>query len=467
MISELEIRNFRSIRNDKITLEPLTVLIGANGSGKSNLVKALEFISDIPRSGVHLAVSKQGGRDGMVSKDIPLKDIGKYPTYIKFRSCLVPPNMEIDHPKSVDVTYEFELAFKNSGRIQILSEKLVFYKVLYVGKVLSDKNQSPIIEHGSPEHHESDSSFSVSHKGYLPINSTNPPINEATLNSYVYWLGLDALRNKFTTPKELHDFLQTFRTKRSRRLVGKGKRRDASTYAKGLFIDPNFPTVLDFAPQARFFISSIESIKRYDLLLHELRREQAPSDSPALTKAGENMPAALRRLSSNKEAYNRLNASFKAIAPHIIDMKASSLRTGKEFVEFVESKSGRGIESWESSDGSLRALAILVALETSDNGDTVIIEEPEQNLHPWAIRTLIDHMREVVEKKNVQIIITTHSEHVLERVEAQEVRVVTRLPSKGTKFKRIDQIVLNKKIEMGEVGRLWVKGMLGGVPTVQ
>ena len=143
------------------------------------------------------------------------------------------------------------------------------------------------------------------------------------------------------------------------------------------------------------------------------------------------------------------------------------MRTGKEFVEFVESKSGRGIESWESSDGSLRALAILVALETSDNGDTVIIEEPEQNLHPWAIRTLIDHMREVVEKKNVQIIITTHSEHVLERVEAQEVRVVTRLPSKGTKFKRIDQIVLNKKIEMGEVGRLWVKGMLGGVPTVQ
>lgn len=467
MISELEIQNFRSIRKDKITLEPLTVLIGANGSGKSNIVKALEFISDIPRSGFHLAVSKQGGREGMVSKDIPLKDIGNYPTYIKFRSCLIPPNTEIEHPKSVDVTHEFEFAFKNSGRIQIQREKLVFYKVLYVGKVLSDKNQSPIIEYGSPEHHESNSYFSVSHEGSSAIYRANPPINETTLNSYVYWLGLDALRNKFTTPKELDDFLQTFRTERSRRPVRKGKERDTNTYAKGLFTDPNFPTVLDFAPQARFFISSIKLIKRYDLLLHELRREQAPSDSPELTKAGENMPAALRRLSSNEESYSRLKASFEAIAPHIIDMKASSLRTGKEFVEFIESRSGRGIESWESSDGSLRALAILVALETSDKGDTVIIEEPEQNLHPWAIRTLIDHMREVVEKKNVQIILTTHSEHVLERVEAQEVRVVTRSPSLGTKFKRIEQIVSKRKIEMGEVGRLWVKGMLGGVPTVQ
>ena len=61
MIEELSIHNFRSIVEDRITLEPVTVLIGANGSGKSNFVKALEFLSDIPRNGLTLAISRQGG----------------------------------------------------------------------------------------------------------------------------------------------------------------------------------------------------------------------------------------------------------------------------------------------------------------------------------------------------------------------------------------------------------------------
>lgn len=424
----------------------------------------MEFIADLPRYGVQLAVSKQGGRDGMAPKNIPLREIKDNHTYFKYRSCLIPPSDEIDRPKSVDVTHEFEIEFKNNGRIDITKESLKFFKVLYVGKVLSDKNRAPKIERTSPEHHESESYFTLSHHGSSPKYTAEPEFTDETISSYIYWLGLDALQKKISTPEELDKFLQTFRTGRSRRLVGKG--RQSTSKVRGLFADPDTPTVLDFAPQAQFFFAAISSIKRYDLLLHELRREQAPSDSPELSKFGENMPAALRRLSSNKESFKRLRASFETIAPHISDMKPSSLRTGKEFIEFVESKTGRGIESWQSSDGSLRALAILVALETADVGALVIIEEPEQNLHPWAIRTLVDHMREVVEKRNVQIILTTHSEHVLERTHANEVRVVSRHTDKGTKFQRIDQIISKGKIEMGEVGRLWVKGVLGGVPTL-
>lgn len=463
MISELEIRNFRSIRNDRITLEPLTVLIGANGSGKSNLVKALEFISDLPNSGVQLAVSKQGGRDGLVPKVIPLNKIHQHLTYFKYRTRLNPPGKKINYPNSVDVTHEFELRLKTNGSVEINKEKLEFHKVLHVGKLLSDIHRSPKIERNSPESYDSESYFTLSYEDAVSKYEAKPEITDQTLNSYIYWLGLGDLKERITTPDELNNFLKTLKQGRSRRFTGESGSKFAK--AKGLFVDPDTPTIIDFAPQAQYFYSKISSIKRYDFLLHELRREQVPSDSPRISKHGENLPTALRKLSLNKKSYTRLKASFETIAPYIFDMIPSSLRTGKEFIEFIESKNGRGIESWHSSDGSLRALAILVALETANPGQTVIIEEPEQNLHPWAVRTLIDHIREIVDENNTQIILTTHSEHVLERIKPREVRVVNRSTEEGTKFQRLDQILLNKELEIGEVGRLWVKGLLTGVPV--
>ncbi len=465
MISQLEIENFRSIISDKITLEPITVLIGANGSGKSNLVKALEFLSDIPKTGIHHAVSRQGGRGAIAPKAIPLREISKFNTRFKYTTSLLPPNAkEIYAPNSIDVVHEFELSFSSRQRLKILREKLVFNKVLFVGEVLSHEKRAPNIPKDSPSHPDSDSTFTINHEGGSQRFEVDPPISEQTIENYLHWLGLASLQKKIATSGELEKFLKSFRVGRSRRLTGKGGVFLRSP--RGLFLDPDTPTFVDYSPNFQILLATIESIKRYDLLLNELRREQSPSDSPKLTKVGANMPAALRRLASDKAAYKRLKTSFEAIAPHIINMKSSPLRTGKEFVEFIETNEGRGIESWESSDGSLRALAILVALETTDDGQTVIIEEPEQNLHPWAVRTLIDHMREVVKERSIQLILTTHSEHVLERVEANEVRVVTRTTDKGTKFMRIDQIISKGKIHMGEIGRLWVKGLLGGVPTV-
>jgi predicted ATPase len=146
-------------------------------------------------------------------------------------------------------------------------------------------------------------------------------------------------------------------------------------------------------------------------------------------------------------------------------MKPSSLRTGKEFVEFVESTASRGVESWESSDGTLRALAILLALETHRPHSTILIEEPEQNLHPWAVREIVEHIREVIQARRVQVIVTTHSQQVLERVYPEEVLVASRTEEGGTSFKTLEEILPHSEIIMGEIAQLWMKGLLGGVPS--
>ena len=49
MITALAIANYRSIRDMVLPLARLNVVTGANGSGKSNLYRALRLLSDTAR----------------------------------------------------------------------------------------------------------------------------------------------------------------------------------------------------------------------------------------------------------------------------------------------------------------------------------------------------------------------------------------------------------------------------------
>lgn len=60
-ISRIQVKNYRSIADIDIALGPLTVLVGANGSGKSNLVQIIQFVRDIVNKDLDAAVLAQHG----------------------------------------------------------------------------------------------------------------------------------------------------------------------------------------------------------------------------------------------------------------------------------------------------------------------------------------------------------------------------------------------------------------------
>lgn len=61
MIERLRLRNFRSFKDVDIELRPLNIVVGANASGKTNLVQAFRFLRDLAQHGLENAVSLQGG----------------------------------------------------------------------------------------------------------------------------------------------------------------------------------------------------------------------------------------------------------------------------------------------------------------------------------------------------------------------------------------------------------------------
>ena len=61
MITEVRLKNYRSFEETTVTLEPLTILVGRNGAGKSNFVKSLKLVKEAMTYGLDVAMLRQGG----------------------------------------------------------------------------------------------------------------------------------------------------------------------------------------------------------------------------------------------------------------------------------------------------------------------------------------------------------------------------------------------------------------------
>ncbi|MFE1550708.1 AAA family ATPase [Streptomyces sp. NPDC058718] len=67
----LTVRNFRTLTDVKLPLGPLTVMVGPNAAGKSNVLHALNFLGDVAREGIEPALNAQGGFDVLAFRGGP------------------------------------------------------------------------------------------------------------------------------------------------------------------------------------------------------------------------------------------------------------------------------------------------------------------------------------------------------------------------------------------------------------
>ena len=78
-LNYISIEGFRSIRAiEKLELRPINILIGANGSGKSNFVEVFSFLNAIRRGKLRNYTAERGGADTILhfsSKITPEIDI--------------------------------------------------------------------------------------------------------------------------------------------------------------------------------------------------------------------------------------------------------------------------------------------------------------------------------------------------------------------------------------------------------
>jgi len=116
MITELRVKNYRSFAEETAQFERLTVLVGRNAVGKSNLVDALQFVRDALQSGLDIAISKRGGMSAL------RRWSGKGRPY----SVEVSLRLDLD---GLAAGYRFTLASATRGNYRIKEEVCEFYDV--------------------------------------------------------------------------------------------------------------------------------------------------------------------------------------------------------------------------------------------------------------------------------------------------------------------------------------------------
>jgi len=202
-------------------------------------------------------------------------------------------------------------------------------------------------------------------------------------------------------------------------------------------------------------------------MLAPMRREHLARDRDRLRHDASNIAAFLMHLrDTNAGAYRLIRDTVRLIAPFFDDfLLRPETRGGNDMVRLEWLQKGAGDFPFQPnhlSDGTIRFICLATALFQPKGPATLLIDEPELGLHPYAIAVLADLVRSAAER--TQVIVSTQSPTLLDHFDPEHIVVVNRRDGRST-FERLDPDRLKDWLADYSVGELWQKNVIRGGPT--
>jgi len=383
-ITKISIENYKSLRSISIDPGQLTLLLGANASGKSNFSDCLDFISEVYRHGLEIAIGRKGGYENIAYRRIRRS---KKPIYI-------------------------------SLSVELFSQDIRFF---------SNRDRGIEDLHLQIEH-----SFSFATQGYS-IRAAFEVIDEKlqiSLKKEQSWNTIATISRTqegftYETSPEFAESSER-KTARSRDIF--------SSFSELQYLKERMPSFSQtellvsfigrFVPLLFSFNTAVENIRVFQISPTKSRQFGVPTPSPELDRYGGNLPAVIDVMKKkNKKQWRGVMQAMRSVIPDLISIEIDYTTSRTLGLFFKEKGFGRPWSVDEVSDGTIQTLALLVAIYDPAS-KVLVIEEPENSVHPWIIRQLIDACREA--SKNKQIIITTHSPIVMNSVKPEEIWIIWR-----------------------------------------
>ena len=384
-IESLFVSNFKSIENIEITFEPLTIFIGANSSGKSNLVSVLRFIAHISCRGLDKAVALQGGIKYLTNANLP----NGTPIHIKFKLDVKDDAWRrVTQVKNVELTlnkidYDFEITPNLKGHGYKIS-----YDHLSISYLINDESTSV----------QSESDIQAQYVISYTRNKTNTQVVPQH----------EIVGNDCKITKENVFNLDTIKKYFEFRI--NENRNELMLFYIAIFLPPTF--------------SESDFIRIYDFDPRQLKHAAPMMSEKSLAEDGSNIANVLQRLNNTKENRDKLNLILKNILPFIQDIKTESNVDQSIIYKIKDTYSHKEFYANFQSDGTVSIIAMVIALYFESLSEIIVIEEPERNIHPQLISKLMALMEDV--SRNKQIILTTHNSEVLRHTSLKNVRFIKR-----------------------------------------
>ena len=179
-------------------------------------------------------------------------------------------------------------------------------------------------------------------------------------------------------------------------------------------------------------------------------------------------------LSYDRSQFTRLEERFIEVFPHIKSIKLqqeSAYRApvdNPDQVTMLNRADGKGlyfelkdstqlVPASQASDGTLLILAYLAVLYLPEPPRLLLIEEPENGIHPKRLHDVLQILKDLVkEQSHTQIILTTHSPYVLDSFKPEEVTLCTKLDSGEIKTTRLSESSkIKEQMDVFSLGEIW------------
>ncbi|RKE25730.1 putative ATPase [Paraburkholderia sp. BL23I1N1] len=198
----------------------------------------------------------------------------------------------------------------------------------------------------------------------------------------------------------------------------------------------------------------------------KVKQLHASNDTLRFKADGANLAAYLRMLKAeHADSYRQIVETIRLVAPFFDEFIFRAGPSSKMQLEWTE----RGdpdtpLTAHALSDGTLRfiCLSTLLLQQWDLMPATILIDEPELGLHPYAINLLADLLKRASEQK--QLIVSPQSVELLNRLDPEDVIVVDRKDNAST-FHRLDATQLQDWLGNYSLGDLWKQNVLGGRPA--
>lgn len=190
-----------------------------------------------------------------------------------------------------------------------------------------------------------------------------------------------------------------------------------------------------------------------------------PRGRTRLSSRGEGLPGlyfALRN--DHEEAFERVLQDVRTLFPTVKTVRAQPSSSSELEIE-VELTDRTRVRAAHISSGLLYYLAFAALPEAFGSVSTILLEEPENGLHPARIKQVMAVLRAFTQKHGAQVVLTTHSPLVVNELLPGEVSVVTR-PSleQGTQVRPIEEAAnFEKRSDVYSLGELWLSYADGNV----
>lgn len=404
MIKEIRLNHWKSFSHAKLFIDQLTVLIGTNASGKSNVLDALDFLNKIS-SGKDIQSSLEAIRGGVAFAALRSnhKNNGRHVT------------LEVLIQGSGNISYSYSVTVKTFPRVELQQEMLV--------RIKERQNTK-------------------SNPGKIKLFYTDNPDDESpSIIARLY-------NERAGTKKECrrtHSILSQLQGLNLRHEITEGVELVSKTL-QGIFIlDPIPSRMRSYSPFSNVLANDASNIAGVLAALPEDEKNKVESK---ITEYVRQLPERDIR---------------KVWAKAVGEFQTDAMLYCEE--EWVENQSPMLVDARGMSDGTLRFLGILTALLTRPSGTQIVIEEVDNGLHPSRAHLLLQILKTISFERNIDVLITTHNPALLDALGPSMIPFVTvahrDIESGESKLTLLEDInMLSKILASGPLGKVTTEGKI-------